>query len=587
MHTGSRTAGRRRRGQRFAAGRPWIMVPFLVAGSWFVGIGGAYGAAPAAPAIYVDGKLVFCDVPPYVTEGRVMVPIRQVAESLGAQIRWSEREQTVYVDRGTLHLVVPIGKKVLYRNGEAIPTDVAPVVIQGRTMVPVRVVAEALGEKVEWDQGRWAVVIVTPAPPSGTSASGAKGGTPTVPGTSGQSPGRGEPPVPVGKSTGKLLPAIEVKAADSAVSRDEVERVRKILDQSGIFDRLCQDIPGSLTDPVHIYVVDTRDGFKKVLSDAGIPADQVEMFSAVTSGAAFGNDIYLPLYMVADDAQIANVLAHELTHVYLDQSGMGADLPVWMNEGLAWREGLAAQARFQPGVVYQGSVERIHASIIDSRRRQLLVPLSAITEDLILHSPQYNLEWQGYVALERLADRGWERVRSYLDAVRDGVPDAFVRTFGITESAFEQQVNQWLDAQAKQPDGGVTLTFEVQPGFDGNIGFLPRGTDSWTKFRVTPGTYRVTIRPDGTVTGLSGGKTVSTLSGADPNTMFIGVQPVQAPSGAVREEGGFAVSYAYGRYFYQNAWTREVGDLPVFSQSDTVLGVRLLDIRPVQNPAAR
>ncbi|MDI3257713.1 MAG: stalk domain-containing protein [Kyrpidia sp.] len=596
MRTGLGRTRHRGCGSRFGLYTGWAAAPLLVLGSWLANPGVSL-ASWDGPALYVDGKRLTPDVPPYMANDRVMVPVRPLVESLGGTVGWNGSEQTAIVDRGPVHLTIPIGRNVLYRNGAAIPLDAPAVLVRDRTMIPVRAVAEALGEKVVWDPVHWAVSIITPPSPGasqpGTSGPGSDGGQNAGPRDGGSDgPVPPQPSIPTTGSTitetgtsGSPAPTpgapIDVQSAEPAVSAAQVNRVRALLADAGIYDRLRLDIPGDWLRPVYVHLVATRDGFSQALSAAGLSPSQVETFSSATSGAAFGNDIYLPLYVVADDAQIANVLAHELTHVYLDQNGLGDQIPVWFNEGLAWHEGMAAQARFQPRVVWEGWRQRIESAMVDSRRKGLLGPLSAITEDLILNAPKYNPEWQGYVALERLTRGRWEAVRSYLTEVKNGRPEseAFLRVFGLSQSALNDQVNRWLDSRAGLRDSGVTLVLEVRPGFSGNIGVLPRGTDTWSKTRVTPGTYRVTVAPDGTIGGLNGAKVFYTSAGADPNTMFIGIQPDSTGPSTQGQEGGFAISYAYGQYFYQNAWSRTIGDVPTFSQADAVLGVRLVDVQ--------
>ncbi|ATY86046.1 hypothetical protein CVV65_14825 [Kyrpidia spormannii] len=622
MQISSRWTGRRN-GLTGKVRRPgWAVAPLLVLGSCLISPGVSQAAADH-PALYVDGKRLTNDVPPYIVRDRVMVPVRAVAESLGASVSWNERQKTATVDRGPVHIEIPIGRNVLYKDGSEVRLDVPAELVRDRTMVPLRAVAEALGEQVNWDGVQQAVFIVTP-PSSGTGGSpqtgnagqtgtsgqtgspgqsgtsGQSGGpgqngnpgqssSPGQSGTSGQTPTPGQSGVPTaGGGPGADSPnpdvvanLIDVQSAEPGVTIGQVNKIRALIQDAGIYDRLRQDLPGDFTQPVHIHLVITKDGFSKALAAAGMSPDQVETFSDITSGAAFGNEIYLPLYVVADDAQIANVLAHELTHVYLDQNGLGNRIPVWFNEGLAWHEGLAAQGKFQAPVVLDGWKKRIEAAIIDGRQKGLLGPLTGITEDLILHTPAYNPEWQGYVALEHLAQGHWDRVREYLTAVKNGTPEqvAFSRVFGQTESAFSDEMDRRLDQEASQPDPGVTVVLNVLPGFSGSLGVLPKGTDVWDKSRVTPGSYQVTVTSDGTISGLGNSQIFYTVAGADPNTMFIGVQPDGTGPGGVGQEGGFAVSYAFGRYFYQNAWSRTIGDVPSFSQTDTILGVQLQDIQ--------
>lgn len=572
LKTGSplwnRRARRRAAGLRVATKR--LAVPAAVLLLCAAGTPHARAEGPPPVSVLLDGRPVAGDVAPYIAEGRVMVPVRSILEPLGATVEWDGDRRMVRVVKGSLRIEIPVGQRGMYRNGERVETDVPSALVQGRTMVPVRSLAEILGAKVEWD-GDHRRVLVT------TAGGGAGGASPGLPARTGGGDLNGAAAGPVSRPVWEGL--LEVKGAEAGVPADQIERVRRLLARSGVMDHLTSDLPGSLREPVRIYLVSTPEGFRRALVQAGLPPEQANLFASLTSGASLGNDIYIPLYAAAEDAHLANVLAHELTHVFLDQTGAGQAIPVWMHEGLAWWEGLKAQSRFEPAVVSKGWPQRLEAAIIDGQRRGVLIPLPDVTQDSILGISRYNPEWQGYVAVERLAGGGWDRIRRYIAAARDGVPDAFVRAFGMTEEAFDRQLREWLEQQGRRADAGVRLTLQVEPGFSGNIGFMAHGSDHWLMFRLAPGTYQVEILPDGSVTGLSGGRTVRTANGADPNTMFIGIQPDRPGSGDA-VEGGFAISYAYGRYFYQNAWTRKAGEGPKFNREDRVLGVRLVDIQP-------
>jgi hypothetical protein len=108
------------------------------------------GEQPAA--VYVDGKLqIFSDAQPIIVDGRTLVPIRSVAEVLGAQVNWEDSTQTVLINKDDKHIELTIGSKSPTVNGSPVNLDAPAVIINGRTMVPLRFVSEALGAKVVWD----------------------------------------------------------------------------------------------------------------------------------------------------------------------------------------------------------------------------------------------------------------------------------------------------------------------------------------------------------------------------------------------------------------------------------------------------
>ncbi len=96
-------------------------------------------------------KLLDFDVYPYLENDRTFIPIRAVSENLDAFVTWNEETQTVkiYADDYTLKLVV--GSDIAYKDGEEVRLDAPVRVVDGRTMVPLRFIAEAFGAEVQWD----------------------------------------------------------------------------------------------------------------------------------------------------------------------------------------------------------------------------------------------------------------------------------------------------------------------------------------------------------------------------------------------------------------------------------------------------
>ncbi|MGC8942564.1 MAG: stalk domain-containing protein [Caldisericia bacterium] len=113
----------------------------------------------------VNGIEKEIDVPPQIVEGRTLLPIRWVAETLGANVGWDGVEKKVTVSLKENLIELWIGKNIARVNGIDTPIDpnnpkVVPMIISGRTMLPVRFVAENLGCKVLWD-GITKTVIIT------------------------------------------------------------------------------------------------------------------------------------------------------------------------------------------------------------------------------------------------------------------------------------------------------------------------------------------------------------------------------------------------------------------------------------------
>ncbi|MBV1728461.1 MAG: copper amine oxidase N-terminal domain-containing protein [Candidatus Desulforudis sp.] len=107
-----------------------------------------FGAtAQASPTIILDGKEI--DAKGIIEEGQTLVPMRIIFEALEAQVSYVQGAVTVTKGQDTVKLV--IGERVAYINGKKTPLDVTPRIVNERTMVPLRLVSEALGADVKWE----------------------------------------------------------------------------------------------------------------------------------------------------------------------------------------------------------------------------------------------------------------------------------------------------------------------------------------------------------------------------------------------------------------------------------------------------
>lgn len=100
--------------------------------------------------IVIDLGQVMFDIPPIIKNDRILAPVRALCERMGASVNWEESTQTVTVTRGETVIVFTIGDIVAEVNGEKYNLDVAPEIINDRTLVPLRFVAEKLGYLVVW-----------------------------------------------------------------------------------------------------------------------------------------------------------------------------------------------------------------------------------------------------------------------------------------------------------------------------------------------------------------------------------------------------------------------------------------------------
>lgn len=125
-------------------------------------------AADNSVKVVVDGEMVQFDQPPVIIDGRTLVPIRMVAQKIGATVNWNGATQVTSIQKGNVGVALGIGNYKLTvvdipTNKTYVETlDVPPQLINNRTLMPIRVIVEKFGCKVAWDQGTSTVIITTP-----------------------------------------------------------------------------------------------------------------------------------------------------------------------------------------------------------------------------------------------------------------------------------------------------------------------------------------------------------------------------------------------------------------------------------------
>lgn len=107
-----------------------------------------------------NGKIAFDQVP-VIENGRTLVPLRAIFERIGATVEWDGATQTVKATKGDTTISLTIDNTTAYKNGEAITLDVPAKILNGRTLVPVRFVADCFGVDVEWVQETQTVLLTS------------------------------------------------------------------------------------------------------------------------------------------------------------------------------------------------------------------------------------------------------------------------------------------------------------------------------------------------------------------------------------------------------------------------------------------
>lgn len=104
----------------------------------------------------LNGKTYILDSPPIIKNGRTLVPIRVIVEALGGEVAWESATKKVTIELGTNVIELWIGRSIALVGGTQRQIDpensnVVPEIVNGRTLIPLRFVAENIGCGVEWN----------------------------------------------------------------------------------------------------------------------------------------------------------------------------------------------------------------------------------------------------------------------------------------------------------------------------------------------------------------------------------------------------------------------------------------------------
>jgi ABC-type Fe3+-hydroxamate transport system substrate-binding protein len=106
--------------------------------------------ATAATSVVLDGNKISFDVPPQSINGRTLVPYRTLAEKIGAQVSFDKKAGKISVVKGQKTIVLTVNSKAATVDGKSVALDAAAVIQNGRTLVPLRFLGESLGLWVSW-----------------------------------------------------------------------------------------------------------------------------------------------------------------------------------------------------------------------------------------------------------------------------------------------------------------------------------------------------------------------------------------------------------------------------------------------------
>ena len=136
----------------------FVLVLVLIFAQW----PSSHSLATMSIKLIMDGKDITSLSSPIIENGRTLVPIRFIAEELEAEVIWNEKDRTVVIEKDGTSVLLRIDSHLItYENGDKSYglSDVSPKIIDSRTYVPLRLVSNALGIGIEWDEANKFVSI--------------------------------------------------------------------------------------------------------------------------------------------------------------------------------------------------------------------------------------------------------------------------------------------------------------------------------------------------------------------------------------------------------------------------------------------
>ena len=117
-------------------------------------------AADNSNVVLVNGTKLNLDVEPTIVGGRMLVPLKAIFEALGGTIKWNGATNSIKGTKGDTTIELQIDNKEAFVNGKPVTLDVPAMIINQRTMVPLRFISENMGASVVWDEATSTVSII-------------------------------------------------------------------------------------------------------------------------------------------------------------------------------------------------------------------------------------------------------------------------------------------------------------------------------------------------------------------------------------------------------------------------------------------
>lgn len=134
-----------------------LIISFAIAITWLPTASAVTGSS--TPQVILNGQKLSFEVAPVIENGRTMVPVRTIFEAMGANVSWNASSRVVTASKGAITVTMPINSTSPKVNGSVCKLDVPAKIVQNRTLAPLRFVGEAFGGRVIWDSNTKTIYI--------------------------------------------------------------------------------------------------------------------------------------------------------------------------------------------------------------------------------------------------------------------------------------------------------------------------------------------------------------------------------------------------------------------------------------------
>lgn len=123
--------------------------------------GTGFTSLAQAAQVSLNGQPLATSVSPVTRDGRTLVPMRDIFQALGASVQWNALTQGIVANKGNTNISLQIGNRSAVVNGQKVMLEQPAILYNGNTMVPLRFVSEAMGAKVGWNNATEIASIYT------------------------------------------------------------------------------------------------------------------------------------------------------------------------------------------------------------------------------------------------------------------------------------------------------------------------------------------------------------------------------------------------------------------------------------------